>query len=134
MIMATVADYIVIRDTEVTITPNPQTGAAGEHRLSLTLPDGAELSSNSQRAVLMFKLRTENGSINAEIDVNARRQRNLPQAQSVAERTMHKVINKSDLRYGANDFTLPSCERDRGTKLFVSDIILWFQREAVAFD
>lgn len=127
--MATVADYIVMSDAEVTLVPNPSTGRPGEHRFSFTLPNAAELSSSRQRALLMFRLRTEAGSINAEIDVNARRQRNLPQIQSPLTRTLHEVVDQSGLRHGSNDLLFRVVGGDSNAKLFVSDVILWFQRD-----
>ena len=129
--MATTADYIVMSDAEVTITPNPQTGGAGEHRFSITLPNAIDLTSSKQRALLMFKARTENGRVNAEIDVNARRVRNLPQFVSPIAQTVHEIMSLTDLRPGAsNDFLFRVVSgQPNNARFFVSDIVLWFQRE-----
>lgn len=128
--MATIADYIVMSDAEVTIVPNPRTGSAGEHRFTVTLPNAIDLTSSKQRAVLMFKGRTQNGTINAEIDVNARRVRNLPQFQSPVAQTVHEVVSLTDLRPGAsNDFLFRVVSAQPNAEFYVSDIVLWFQRE-----
>ena len=52
MTMAQVADYIVMSDGSVTIVPNPQTGVAGEHRISITLPSDVVVANARQSAIL----------------------------------------------------------------------------------
>ncbi|HXD30165.1 MAG TPA: hypothetical protein VN643_03555 [Pyrinomonadaceae bacterium] len=128
--MATTADYIVMTDEASTIVPNPGAGELGEKRFTIPLPNAIELNSNRQRPILTFKAWTESGTINAEIDVNARRVRNLPGFQATSERSLHEVVDPDDLRAGANnDLLFRVVGGDRGAKLYISDVVLWFQRE-----
>lgn len=128
--MATVSDYIVLSDAAVTLVPNPGTGEQGEKRFSTNLPNAIDLTNDKQRPVLMFKAWTEGGAINAEVDVNSDNQRNLPGYRSQIEQTIHEVIPRSRLQAGAtNHFRFRVVGGDSNAKLYVSDVILWFQRD-----
>lgn len=128
--MATVSDYIVLSDAAATLVPNPGGGEAGETTLSANLPDAIDLSLDKQRPVLMFKAWTEGGAINAEVDVNSDNQRNLRGYNSTVEQTIHEVIPRSRLQRGTtNHFRFRVVGGDRNAKLYVSDVILWFQRD-----
>jgi hypothetical protein len=128
--MATVSDYIVLSDAAITLVPNPGGGETGEKTLSCPLPDGIDLSLDRQRPVLMFKAWTEGGSINAEVDVNSDNQRNLRGYNTRIEQTIHEVIPRTRLQRGStNHFRFRVVGGDSNAKLYVSDVILWFQRD-----
>ena len=136
--MAQVADYIVMSDESVTIVPNPQTGTAGEHRISITLPSDAVVANARQSAILMFLVRTPGGSVNMEIDLNARRILNLAGLNTPIVQTIHEVIDPNRLRAGLqNDFLFrvvsPPATPPANAELRISDIILWFQRSEPVF-
>lgn len=123
--MARVADYIVLRDTSVTI------GDSGERRFTITLPGDIAVTSARQSAVLMFLVRTPNGSVNVEIDLNAQRIMNLTGLDAPIVQTIHEVIDPNILRAGQpNDFLFRVVSvQPANAELRISDIILWFQRE-----
>jgi hypothetical protein len=128
--MATVADYIVISDAGITLKPNAQANSAGEQSFTFSLPGGIDLTSKKQRPLLMFKAWTKNGNINAEIDVNATRVRNLPDFQSGDERTIHEIVPLSLLRPGAsNDIHFRVVSGAGNAEFTFSDVVLWFQRD-----
>lgn len=127
--MATVADYIVISDDWITLKPSPQAGPGGEKTLTIRLPANVEVNSYSQHPLLMFKARTK-GNINAEINVNANKVRDLVNFQSSDERTIHEVMASRYLRPGGNnDIHFRVVSGDRNAEFIFGDVVLWFQRE-----
>ena len=125
-----ISDYKVLSDAAVTLVPEPGTGETDEREFSAPLPADIELSTARQRAVLMFKAWTEGGNVNARVDVNANNQRNLSDYRSPVEQTIHEVINMNILRAAdTNSFRFRVTSGDTGAKLYVSDVILWYQRD-----
>ena len=82
----------------------------------------------------MFLVRTPGGSVNMEIDLNARRILNLAGLNTPIVQTIHEVIDPNRLRAGTqNDFLFRVVSAQANAELRISDIILWFQRSEPVF-
>jgi len=127
--MATISDYIVFADNASTLVLSSGAGPQGEKTFSATLPASIELNSSNQRPILMFKARTNNGSMNVEVDVNSTNELGLSNFKTEAEQTVHEVVNGQLFQPSVqNHIRFRVVGGDPQASFIVSDVVLWFQR------
>jgi len=125
--MPKVADYMVLRDKEAEVSL--------EESLSLifTFPaDAVEVSGAVQRPILMFKVRSRGESLNATLWLNGDDPIvTLYNSEPMRPRTYHEVLSFDQvLAKSTNTLYFAANEGDPDAKFFISDIVIWFQRDA----
>lgn len=128
--MADVADYIILKDTTITLVPSQSPGPQSESTLSFTPPANIKKDSLSQSPLISFMVKAPTGNIGIEIDLNGQRLLNATAFNDPNARSFHEVINRQLIRPGVvNDLVFRVVSGEAPAEVRISDIIVWFQRE-----
>ena len=121
--MAAFADYIVLRDTPITLSEDGDRSKT----FSFTLPSDFVAGTGDARTVLAYKVNPSSGSTKEyEIDLNDTVVVNTSTSEDVT-RGLWEVINGTLYRAGQENTVQIRFLEGSGTIKF-SDIVVWFQR------
>ena len=122
--MSTLADYIVLRDTNITLSKDEETSPP----FKFTLPSNFVVGTGDARTVLAYKINPSGGSNkHYEIDLNDTVVLSSTTSEEAA-RVLWEVINGDLYRAGQENTIQIRFEQGSGSIDF-SDVVLWYQRE-----
>lgn len=125
--MAITADYIVVSDGAITLVPP---GGDSDRKYTFTIPIGAKIAPG-QNPVLTFMTWAEGGIVDLVVELNGQNIVN-PTRFNSDRRSYHEVVNLNIPRIGLpNDLVFRAAAGPSNARIWVSDVVFWFQREAL---
>ncbi|MEB3356058.1 MAG: hypothetical protein VKK04_04980 [Synechococcales bacterium] len=125
--MAITADYLVISDGLITLVPP---GGDSDRNFTFIIPLGAKIATG-QNPIITFMAWAEGGNVDLVVELNGQNIIN-PTRFNSDRRSFHEVVNLNIPRVGIpNDLIFRAAAGATTARIYVSDVVFWFQREAL---